>query len=66
MMATTSPDGKTFTFEFVDVTNLATPDAGHMKRVVFTIVDATHHTEEWTFAGGPGKEMKEFFDLHRS
>jgi hypothetical protein len=66
MAATASPDGKTFTFEFFDATNLASPDAGHMQRVVFTIIDANHHTEDWTFAAGPGKEMKEFFDLHRS
>jgi hypothetical protein len=66
MAATTSPDGKTITFDFFDATNLATPEAGHMQRVVFTIVDANHHTEEWTFAAAPGKEMKEFFDLKRS
>ncbi len=65
MTATTSPDGKTITFDFLDATNLATPDAGHMQRVVFTIIDANHHTEDWTFNAGPGKEMKEFFDLHR-
>ena len=65
MTATASPDGKTLTFTFLDATNLATPDAGHMQRVVFTIIEANHHTEEWTFAA-PGKEMKEFFDLTRS
>jgi hypothetical protein len=65
MAATTSPDGKTFTFDFFDGTNLASPDAGHMRRVVFTIVDTNHHTEDWTFAAGPGKDMKEFFDLRR-
>jgi hypothetical protein len=65
MQATASPDGKIFTFDFVDATNLATPDAGHMQRVVFTIIDANHHTEDWTFADH-GKDMKELFDLHRS
>jgi len=66
MTATTSPDGKTITFDFLDATNLGTPDAGHMRRVVFTIMDANHHTEEWTFAAGQGKEMKEVFELHRT
>jgi hypothetical protein len=66
MTATTSPDGKTITFDFMDATNLATPDAGHMRRVVFTVIDASHHTETWTFAAAPGKEMEEFFDLHRA
>ena len=65
MEATISPDGKTFTFNFFDGTNLASPDAGHMQRVVFTIIDANHHTEDWTFSAGPGKEMKELFDLQR-
>jgi len=66
MAATVSPDGKTFTFAFFDGTNLASPDAGHMQRAVFTILDANHHTEEWTFNAGAGKEMKEFFDLRRN
>jgi hypothetical protein len=65
MTATTSPDRKTITFDFLDATNLATPDAGHMQHVIFTIVDANHHTEDWRFADH-GKEMKEFFDLHRA
>lgn len=65
MAATSSPDGKTIAFDFMDATNLATPEAGHMQRVVFTLVDSNHHTEDWTFAGD-GKEMKEVFDLHRA
>ena len=65
MQATASPDGKTITFDFFDATNLATPNAGHMQRVVFTVIDANHHTEDWTFADH-GKEMKEFFDLRRN
>jgi hypothetical protein len=66
MAATGSADGKTIKFDFVDATNLATPEAGHMRSVVITIIDANHHTEDWTFAAAPGKEMKEFFDLKRS
>jgi hypothetical protein len=66
MSATTSPDGKSITFDFVDATNLSSPDAGHMRRVVYTILDANHHTEDWTFAAAPGKDMKQFFDLRRS
>jgi hypothetical protein len=65
MTASPSPDGKTIAFDFLDATNLATPDAGRMQRVVFTVIDANHHTEDWTFADH-GREMKEFFDLHRS
>src|SRR5271165_2705081 len=39
MQASVSPDGKTFTFNFVDATNLATPDAGHMQKMVLTVLD---------------------------
>jgi hypothetical protein len=64
MQAGVSPDGKTVTFTFVDATNLATPDAGHMQRMILTLLDENHHKEEWTFVDH-GKEMKEVFDLHR-
>jgi hypothetical protein len=66
MTASSSADGKIITFNFLDGTNLSSPDSGRMQRVVFTIVDPNHHTEDWTFAAGPEKEMKEFFDLHRN
>ena len=64
MQASVSPDGKILTFTYVDATNLASPDAGHMQSMVLTMLDDNHHTEEWTFADH-GKEMKKFFDLRR-
>jgi len=64
MQAGVSPDGKTITFTFVDATNLDSPDAGHMQRMVLTMLDDNHHTEDWTFLDH-GKEMKESFDLRR-
>jgi hypothetical protein len=64
MVASPSCDGKTIAFNFLDATNLATPDAGHMQRLVVTVLDANHHTEEWTFTDH-GKQMKELFDLQR-
>jgi hypothetical protein len=64
MSATASPDGQTITFNFLDATNLSSPDAGHMHRVVFTFVDANHHTEDWQFLDH-GKEMVEHFDLQK-
>jgi len=66
MLATASSDAKVVDFSFLDATNLATPSGGHMQSVVFTVLDANHHTELWTFNAGPGKQMKEFFDLHRA
>ena len=64
MKATTAPDGKTITFDFLDATNLASPQAGHMQRVTFSIPDTDHHSEEWVFVQD-GKEHRERFDLQR-
>jgi hypothetical protein len=64
MQASISPDGKSITFDFVDGTNIAKAQPGHMQRVVFTFTDATHHTEEWHFAA-PGKELVARFDLEK-
>ena len=64
MVATASPDGKTFNFTFLDATNVATPDGAHMHRLVISVPDANHHTEEW-FYDDHGKEVKEVFDLQR-
>jgi hypothetical protein len=64
MQASTSADGKTITFTFFDGTNIASSDAGHMQQVVIAMLDANHHTENWTFLDH-GKETKEFFDLRR-
>jgi hypothetical protein len=65
MKATLAPDSKSIAFDFLDATNLASADAGHMHHVVFSIPDADHHTEEWTFLDH-GKEMKELFTLQRA
>src|SRR5579864_4858307 len=64
MQAAVSPDGKIITFTYFDATNLETPDAGHMQKMVLTMIDENHHTEDWTFSDH-GKEMKESFDLRR-
>lgn len=65
MRATLAPDGKSISFDFIDATNLSSPEAGHMQHVVFGMSDANHHTEEWTFLDH-GKEMKDLFTLQRS
>jgi hypothetical protein len=65
MTATIAPDGKSVAFDFVDATNLASPEAGHMDHVVFAMADADHHNEEWTFLDH-GKTMKEVFTLQRT
>ena len=45
MRASSSPDGKTLTFNFVDATNLSSPDAGHMQKMILTVLYENHHTE---------------------
>ena len=64
MQASASPDGKSITFDFVDATNLASRDAGHMQSVVFTFIDANHHLEEWHYADH-GKTQVMRFDLQK-
>ncbi len=64
MQASASPDGKTITFTFVDATNLSRPKDGHMHKLVITMPDADHHSEDWTFAQD-GKETREHFELAR-
>lgn len=53
-----SSDPNTVAFQFKDVTNLASPDAGHMRGVVFKFTDADHHTEDWTWRD-KGKDQVE-------
>ena len=63
MAARVSPDGKTVEFDFVDVTgNL---QYGHMQHAVFTIIDANHHTEDWTYLEPGDKPVHAHMDLKR-
>jgi hypothetical protein len=64
MQASASADGKSITFDFVDATNLASRDAGHMQSVVFTFIDANHHLEEWHYLDH-GKTQIMRFDLQK-
>ena len=63
--ASLSPDGKIVTFDYLDATNLSAQPA-HMQHVVFTVPDANHHSEDWTFVQPDGKQMHEHFDLQRT
>jgi hypothetical protein len=62
-MKIVSSDAKSVSFEFVDGTNIA-PGDGHMQRVTFTMADADHHSEDWTFIDH-GKELRQVFALER-
>lgn len=64
MEATMSPDGKTVTFQFLDLTGPTT--YGHMNRAQFTFIDENHHIEEWTYVKPDGKAIRARFDLRRT
>jgi hypothetical protein len=64
MEATISPDGKTFSFRFVDGTNIPDLETGHMHRAVFKFVDSDHYTEDWTWMKD-GKSLTEHFEMRR-
>ena len=60
-----SPDGNTVEFDVVDVSG--STKQGHMQRAVFRIIDANHHTEDWTYSMPNGKpEEHGHLDLQRS
>lgn len=63
MVAKSSPDGKTVDFDFIDVSGDLT--YGHMQHAKFTIVDANHHIEEWTFLMPGDKPMHARMELAR-
>ncbi len=64
MVARKSPDQKTVEFEFVDISGSTMPV--YLNHFVFTIIDADHHTEDWTFMLPGGKLLRAHFDLKRT
>jgi hypothetical protein len=64
MTGKVSPDGKTVEFEFLDVAG--STQYGHMQHAVFTIVDANHHTEDWTFMMPGDKPVHARMELTRA
>jgi hypothetical protein len=59
-----SPDGKTLEFDFADISG--SNKYGHMYHSVFTIIDANHHTEDWTFMTPGDKPVHAHVDLQRT
>ena len=64
MAARVSPDGKTVEFDFVDVAG--STQYGHMHHAVFTIIDANHHIEDWTYMMPGDKLVRAHMDLQRT
>jgi hypothetical protein len=64
MVARTSPDRKTVEFDFADISGGT--QRGHMHHAVFTVIDATHHTEDWTYMMPGDKPVHAHMDLQRT
>lgn len=64
MVAKISPDGKTVEFDFLDVAG--STEYGHMHHAVFTMIDANHHTEDWTYMDSGDKPVHAHMDLQRA
>ena len=64
MVARTSADGKTVEFDFLDVAGGT--QYGHMHHAVFTVVDANHHTEDWTYMMPGDKPVHAHVELQRA
>ena len=64
MAARTSPDGKTVEFDFLDLSGGT--QFGHMHHATFTIIDANHHTEDWTYMMPGDKPLRAHLDMKRT
>jgi hypothetical protein len=64
MVAKPSPDGKKITFDFLDVSGGT--QYGYIHDAVFTIIDANHHTEDWTYFQPGDKVIHAHFDFQRT
>jgi hypothetical protein len=63
-MKATALTGDTLAFDFVDATNVASPQAEHMRKLVVKFQDADHFTQEWTHRKA-GKEETGVFKYTR-
>jgi hypothetical protein len=59
-----SQDGTTVEFAFLDVAG--STQYGHMDHAVFTVIDANHHTEDWTYMEPGDKPIHAHVDLQRT
>jgi hypothetical protein len=64
MTGKASPDGKTVEFEFLDVAG--STHYGHMHHAVFTLIDANHHVEDWTYIEPGEQPVQAHIELQRT
>jgi len=63
LVARPSTDGKTVEFDLVDAPG--SNQVGHVSHAVFTIIDANHHIEDWTFTLADGTLVHGHLDFKR-
>jgi phage tail protein X len=63
MVARPSADGKTVEFDLIDAPG--SNQVGHVTHWVFTIIDANHHIEDWTFMFANGTLVHARADFKR-
>ena len=64
MTARVSPDGKVVDFDFADISGRH-DRTGYMQHATFTLVDADHHTEDWTYLLPNKQTVRAHFAVHR-
>ncbi|MBV9342732.1 MAG: hypothetical protein JO159_17850 [Acidobacteria bacterium] len=63
MVARSSADGKKVEFDFADLSG--GNENGHMYHAVFTLIDADHHIEDWTYMMPGDSPVHAHLDLQR-
>jgi hypothetical protein len=63
LVARKSQDPRSVDFDFVDISGSKSPV--YLQHFTFTIVDADHHTEDWTFMLPDNTALHAHFDLKR-
>jgi hypothetical protein len=64
MQATISHDLKSISFDFLDITNLPSPQSGHMYHALYVFADADHYTAAWTWKQN-GKDTTFQYEMQR-
>lgn len=64
MTARVSADGKTIDFDFIDISG-SFDRTGHMQHATFTLIDADHHVEDWTYLMPNKQTVRAHFELQR-
>jgi hypothetical protein len=60
-----SEDGRKLLFTFLDATNLASRDNGHMDKLLLELIDDDHFSENWTWYSNGREQWLEVIDTQR-